>query len=277
LPPCRTEIHYALVTKLLLAYSLAQCLTDMGFVTFGLLKALLLAAFTWWLCGFSMWLWNRRFEMRPIHHVFCAFAAAVTLVSIFLFQCLGKVEEHALIDLKNWQNAYSSDGSFGWETFLQAHDKLQQIYQQNGWQWDSQKYLEPPRAMPSDQGKYILPLDRPEACEASLKIYSDRAVENLALNQPVLSQILWKNTQISLDPLREDLADFQRDHPVGIYSFTDGSLRVAGELCLETLNREVAKQVRNLRWALIGLFLLAQSAAFGLAGYSAYSGLKIDH
>ena len=100
------------MTKLLIAYSLAQCLTDGAFVTFGLLKALLLAGVTWWLCGFSMWLWNRRFQMRLIHHVFCAFAAAVTMVSIFVFQCLGEVKSHALQDLQTWQEAYSSDVRF---------------------------------------------------------------------------------------------------------------------------------------------------------------------
>lgn len=265
------------MTKLLFAYSLAQCFTDGAFVASELLKAMLLAGFTWWLYGFSLWLWNRDFKMRFIHHVFCAFAAATTLVSIFLFQCLGEVRKHALIDLKNWQAAYISDNAFGWRTFLQAHDKLQQIYQQNGWTWDSNKYLEPPRDMPSNPREYVLPLDQPEACEASLKIYCDRAIENLALNQSVLSQILWKKTQISLDPLRKDLSDFQHDSPGGIYEFTLGSLRIAGDLCLEKLGRDVAEQVLHLRLALIALFLFAQFITFGLAGYSAYSALDIKN
>ena len=50
--------------KLLLAYSLAQSVLDKRFMAAGLVKALVLAAFTWWLCGFSMWLWNRRFQLR---------------------------------------------------------------------------------------------------------------------------------------------------------------------------------------------------------------------
>jgi hypothetical protein len=266
------------MTKLLLAYSLAQCLTDGTFVAFGLLKALLLAGLTWWLCGFSMWLWNRRFQMRLIHHVFCAFAAAVTLASIFLFQCLGEVKRHALIDLENWQEAYRSDASFGWKTFLEASDRLRQLYSQNGWTWDSEKYLEPPREMPpSNHGTYILPEDREEAREATVKIYCDRAIENLGLNEPDLSRILWKNSQISLDTVRKDMDDFFHDNPMGIYDFTGGSLRIAGELCLEKLNLEVVKQVLHLRLALIGLFLLAQFVAFGLAGHSAYSDLRIDH
>ena len=271
------EIHFVIMTKLLLAYSLAQCLTDRAFMAFGLIQALLLAALTWWLCGFSMWLWNRNFQMRLIHHIFCAFAAVVTLTSIFLFQCLGEVKKNALKDLANWRAAYRSDSDFAWNTFLLAHDKVQQIYLQNGWPWDSSQYPDPPREVPPDLGKYILPLNKPEACEASLKIYCDRASKNLALNQPILSQILFKNTQIDLEPLRRDLADFERDNPSGIYDFTTGSLRIAGELCLEKLNQEVTRQVRNLRLTLIGLFLLAQFTAFGLAGYSAYSRLKIEN
>src|SRR5208282_2201191 len=114
------------MTKLLIAYSLAQCLTDRMFVTFGLLKALLLAGFTWWLCGFSMWLWNRRFQMRLIHHVFCAFAAVVTLAAIFVFQCLGEVKHYAMQDLETWRESYTADSKYGWQTFLQAHDSLQE-------------------------------------------------------------------------------------------------------------------------------------------------------
>lgn len=265
------------MTKLLFAYSLAQCLTDGAFVTFGIIKALLLAGFTWWLCGFSMWLWNRRFEMRIIHHVFCAFAAAVTLATVFLFQCLGEVRNHALMDLKNWQDAYTSNSKFGWKTFLQAHDSLRDIYRQNGWEWDTTKHLDPPSEMPPDQKKYILPADKPEAREVTLKVYCDRAIENLSVNQPRLSQILWKNSQIDMVPLRKDLAEFQRDNPGEIYNLTEGSLRIAGELCLERLGREVAKQVIYLRLALVCLFLLAQFTAFGLAGHSAYSALNITH
>jgi len=263
------------MTKLLIAYSLAQALTDRAFVTFGLLKALLLAAFTWWLCGYSMWLWNRRFQMRIMHHLFCAFAAFVTLITIFFYQCLGELKNHALADLKNWQQEYLGDGDFGWKTFLQTYDNLQALYQKNGWQWDSQKYPQPPRQMPPDTRKYVLPLDRDEAREASLKIYCDRAIDNLSLNQPLLSQILWKNSQIDMQPLREDLADFQQGNPNGIYDLATGSLRIAGELCLEKLKQGVVNQVFYLRLAMIGLFLLAQFLAFGLASCAAYSDIKI--
>ena len=264
------------MTKLLIAYSLAQCLTDGAFVTFGLLKALLLAGVTWWLCGFSMWLWNRRFQMRLIHHVFCAFAAAVTLVSIFVFQCLGEVKRHALQNLQTWQEAYSSDAKYGWETFLQARANLQELYRQNQWLWDASKYLDPPRQMPPNPGKYVLPADRQEERETSLKIYCDRTLENLSLSRPLLSQILWKHSQIDLNPMRQDLDDFQRQNPGSIYDLTSGSLRIAGELCLAKLSREVARQVFHLRCELVALFLLAQLVAFGLAGHSAYSDLKID-
>jgi hypothetical protein len=262
------------MTKLLIAYSLAQCLTDRTFVTFGILKALFLAGFTWWLCAFSMWLWNRRFQMRFIHHVFCGFAAVITLMSIFVFQCLGEVKKRALQDLENWRESYSADSTYGWETFLKAHDSLRELYRQNGWQWDANRFVDPPRRLPPDTGRYILPLDHTEGREASLKIYCDRALDNLGLSRPVLSQILWGHATIDLDPMRQDLNAFMQENPGQIYNLTTGSLRIAGELCLEKLGREVAKQVVYLRYELVALFLLAQMIAFGLAGHAAYSALK---
>ena len=74
--------------------------------------------------------------------------------------------------------------------------------------------------------------------------------------------------------MRQDLDDFQRQNPGSIYDLTSGSLRIAGELCLAKLSREVARQVLQLRCELVALFLLAQSVAFGLAGHAAYADLK---
>lgn len=238
---------------------------------------MLLAVFAWWLCGFSMWLWNRRFHMRLGHHLLCAITAIVTCSACFVFQCLGQVESHALEDLHHWRESYLSDGQFGWNTFLLAHDKLRELYRENGWAWDSRKYPEPPRTPPEDSGKYILPGDRQEGNAACLKIYCDRCITNLTASQPILSRILWQGEQIDINPLRNDLADFQQNNPGGIYDFTAGSLKIAGNLCLAQLDQEVPRLVWHFRLALIALFLLTQIFAFGLAGYSAYSDLKIDH
>ncbi len=262
--------------KLLLAYSLAQSFLDKSFMTAGILKSVALAVFTWWLCGFSMWLWNRRFQMRLIHHLLCAFAAAVTLVSVFLFQCLGDVKSNALRDLKHWQEDYLADRHFEWLTFVQVSESLQQLYRQKGWDWDAHKYPFPPHEVPPDSGRYQVPLDKQEAREISLRIYGDRTIEHLRTGQPVLSQILWKDSQIPIDAMLKDLADFQRNNAGGVYNYTTGSLRIAGELCLKKLGREVAKQVLFLRLGLIATFLVAQFSAFGFAGYSAYSDLKIN-
>ena len=261
--------------KLLLAYSWAQSFLDKRFMTFSLLKAVMLAAFTWWLCGFSMWLWNRRYQLRLVHHLVCAFAALATLVSTFLFQCLGKAKDNALKDLKHWQSAYLSDLQFDWLTFVEVYERLQQLYRQNGWEWDAQKYPDPPRQSPSDPSKYRVPTDKQEASEMSLGIYCDRAIEHLAIALPVLSQILGKDSQIPVDALRKNLVDFQNANSGAVFNYVTGSLRIAGQICVEKLERGVVKQVFYLRLALVVVFILAQFAAFGFAGHSAYSDVKI--
>ncbi len=263
--------------KLLLAYSLAQSLLDKRFMTVGVVKALVLAAFTWWLCGFSMWLWNRRFQMRLLHHAACAFAATVTLISMFLFQCLSEVKQNALRDLKRWQVNYQADCEFNWLTFVQVSESLQQLYRQNGWEWNAQEYLDPPRDPPPDTSKYRVPLDKSEARELSLKLCCERTVLHLNTQEPVLAAILWKGSQIPTEALRKDLADFQRDNARAIYNYATGSLRIAGNLCLNKLEGEVSRQILALRITLIGLFLSVQLVAFGFAGHSAYSDLKLQH
>ncbi len=263
------------MVKLLLAYSLAQSVLDWRFMTFAILTSLALAAFTWWFCGLSMWLWNRRFQLRLVHHLLCAFAAVVTLVSIFLFQCLGKAKYNALKDLKHWQSAYLSDHQFDWLTFVQVYESLQQLYRQNGWEWDAEKYPDPPRQAPADPGKYRVPTDKQEASEMSLRIYCDRAIEHLTTAQPMLSQILGKDSPIPIDALRKNLADFQHANTGAVFSYMTGSLRIAGQFFVEKLEHGVVKHVFFLRLALVAVFILAQFAAFGFAGHSAYSDVKI--
>jgi len=261
--------------KLVLTYSLAQSLLDKRFMTSGVAKSLALAAFTWWLCGFSMWLWNRRFQLRLLHHALCACAAAVTLISVFLFQCLGEVKRNAMLDLKLWQAKYLADGSFNWLTFVQVSESLQQLYRQNGWEWNVQVYLDPPRDLPDDSTKYRVPLDKPEARELSVQLYCERTVQYLKVEQPVLAAILWPDRQIPTEALRKDLAEFQRDHPGGTYDYASGSLRIAGSICLRRLEGEVSRQILVLRITLVGFFLVAQIVAFGFAGHSAYSDLRL--
>jgi hypothetical protein len=265
------------MTKLLFAYCLAQSLTDKWFIAFGLLKSILLAGLTWVLCGFSMWLWNRRFHMRIAHHLVCAFAAVITCSAVFVFQCLGEVQNYAIKDLNQWRDSYTTDRQFSWDTFVLAHDKLRDLYRENGWAWDTHKYLEPPREAPGDSSRYVLPAERQEEKEASLKIYCDRCIENLNASQPTLSRILWNGGTIDMAPLRKDLSDFQQNNPKSIYDLSTGSLRIAADECLAKLDQEVRKEVFWTRAELITGFVVIQFIAFGFAGHSAYSSLKVNH
>jgi hypothetical protein len=262
------------MTKLLFAYCLAQSLTDKWFIAFGLLKSILLAGSTWALCGFSMWLWNRRFHMRFAHHLVCAFAAIITCSAVFVFQCLGEVQNYAIKDLNQWRDAYTTDRQFSWDTFVLAHDKLRDLYRENGWTWDTHKYLEPPREAPGDSSKYILPAERQEEKEASLKIYCDRCIENLNASQPTLSRILWQGGTIDMVPLRKDLSDFQQNNPKSIYDLSTGSLRIAADECLTKLEANVKNQCRELRVGLVFLFVAVQCVAIGFGDHSACKDLK---
>lgn len=110
----------------------------------------------------------------------------------------------------------------------------------------------------------------------SLRIYCDRAIEHLTTAQPVLSQILGKDSQIPIDALRKNLADFQHANSGAVFNYVTGSLRIAGQICLEKLEHGVVKHVFYLRSALVAVFIFAQFTAFGFAGHSAYSDLKMN-
>ena len=263
------------MTRWLLEFSLNHSFSDKAFITFGIAKTVALAAFTWWLCGFSMWLWNRRFKMRMRHHVCCAFAALVTLLSIFTFQSVGGFKTYAAIAIQFWQEAYASDIPFHRATFVQTYDRLRDLYREKGWSWDSVDYPDPRDA--SNPG-HALPRqpDRPEVQELVLNSYRDRTIEHLKIREPILSKILWKDTQIDLGPLEKDVDDFFNENHGGNYSFETGTIRLTRELAVQILNTKIERQIPMLRLKLVGLFFGAQVLAFSLAGYSAYSELKMS-
>ena len=221
--------------------------------------------------------------MRLMHHAFCALAALVTLLCVFTFQCLSDLKKTALDSIEDWRRAYERDGDYGWATLVQVHESLQQIYRQEGVAWDYAQYPSPPRQRPAEQDRYVVPLGDSKLSssgnsalkETSLKLYCDRAIDHLRAKEPVLSTILWKNPQIDMAPLREDLAEFWTNKPGGTYNFSSGSARIAGNLSVARLDYAVSHEVFWLRLKLGFGFLLAQLAAFGLAGHSAYSDLRL--
>lgn len=266
------------MSRLLLEYALTNGVGNPIFLAFGLGKVIGLAGLTWWFCGFSMWLWNRRFRLTLRHHLLCGFAAMMTLITLFTFQCLLEVRRLALASIHLWQEEYATDNAYGWASFVQVSESLQQLYRQKGWEWDSKICRTPPHQLPasSDRGSYKVPLDKSEARELSLKIYVERAIEHFANGQPVLRKLLWSGSVLDMEPLRNDLANYQASHPNDTYNFTTGSTRIAGEQAAMRLDREISQQLLVLRLELVALFIIGQGIAFGFAAYSAYSDLKTN-
>lgn len=261
------------MTKWILEFSWRHSLENGPFVTFGIARALLLAGFTWWLCGFSMWLWNRQFRLKFINHLFCAVAAVVTLLTICAYQCAGAFPQLAREAVQAWQNSYEKDTAYHHATFVQAYDALQQLYRERSWKWDYGQFRDPRDA--HNPGN-LLPSDVDgEVSELTMKIYRDRAVAYLGSREPVLSAILWKGAQLDLKPLKDDLREFVRSHPDTQYGVQSGTVRITALLAVDRLTNEIDHFNRLLRWKLLAIFFCAQLIAFSLAAHSAYSDLRI--
>jgi|CZKV01.1.fsa_nt_gi hypothetical protein len=269
------------MTKLLLEFCLNQSFSDRFLVGFGLLKAVLIAAFAWWFCGFSMRLWNRRFRMCLMHHCFCALSAIITIAALFLFNCVGAMDKFVSLAVNVWQAEYQNDATYRHETFVLIYHQLQAMYQQNGWTWDYSKYPQPtesPSIASQDHAEtFSIPWNsaHSDATSMSVKLLCDRAIEHFHERQPILGRILWGNVHVGPEPLRRDIDNFFAAHPGQSYPFDTGPARVAGGLAVEKLHQEVGRYINRLRWELIGICILAQLLVFGLAGYSAASDVKI--
>ena len=247
------------MTRWLLEFALSQSITDISFVGLWSLMALTIAAFTWWFCGFVMWSWNRRFRFRFIHHIFCGFAALITLISLYLYRCVGELNGFALKRIAVWQEQYVKDLAYSRETFLLCRAAVKTLYTANGWAFAD--------SAPTPVGK-------PEAMEIVSKRICDRTISHFTRSEPVLSKILSKDAQFDYYSMREKIDLYFHDHPLETYPPDKGALN-AGHLFGKKLNGVVAQYIPRLRRELLGLFVISQIIAFSLAGYSAYADLKL--
>jgi hypothetical protein len=67
-----------------------------------LVAAAILAGVAWAICSKWTYLWNKRFRARPVHHMFCGMAAALTGLFVVLYPSLSHLEAVARQRIDHW-------------------------------------------------------------------------------------------------------------------------------------------------------------------------------
>jgi hypothetical protein len=64
--------------------------------------AALLSALCWFICAKWTYLWNKRFDARPLHHVFCGLASTLTFFFVLTFPSLAFLKPLADLTVLRW-------------------------------------------------------------------------------------------------------------------------------------------------------------------------------
>ena len=98
-----------------------ECIASMSNGAFfgALLTALMMGALCWVVCSYYTRLWNKRFRMKPQHHLLCAVAAILTVIFTVQFRAVGNLKfiVDEIIDAWSEKLVGGSDAEYGNSSF----------------------------------------------------------------------------------------------------------------------------------------------------------------
>ena len=222
---------------------------------------LLLAGLCWYGCYTYSRLWNRRFHVKPVHHVLCAVAALITLLFSILYPALGYVREAGEVSITLWETTIRRDGVWAATTFRNAYAAVKRLG------------LEDFRAVPQPgiPGSWI-PTTNDRSRQAAASAYASSACIHFARSRPFLSKVVWARPGIPADVVFEDVHRWHQRNPN--YP-PERAIGLAVEQIHAGLIAQVPRLVTISRMLAVILFFLAQAVPFGLVGWAAYRDIKV--
>lgn len=229
-----------------------------------LLTGFFLGIVCWIACSYYSRLWNLRYRITIMHHIFCGIAAVMTLVFTLIFSGLQYTKEATYMLINIWQQyEIRVDESWKQDTFKKVYDNVKALGIE-----DFSNF-----SPPDDGGKRV-PVTKKESYETIGRVYATEAVQHFKKAHSYLNKILWAEENVPAQVIRDDIENFFKENPGDVYS-TEEAVNLAAKLINQGLEPQVPRVVTIYRIVTITLFFLVQSIPFGLIGYSAYKDLKI--
>ena len=244
----------------LTATSIFLSTNSQGFLT-AIALGLLLAALAWYGCAKYAQLWNRRFQVKPVHHLICALAAIVTLFASLIYPAFGYLHEAGEVSIAVWKARVQSDPVWASETFHETYLAVQKL--------GLEDFSDVPQ--PGAPGSFI-PVNHQESRYLAAATYASAACRDLAAQRPFLSLLVWARPSIPTETLAKDAQ---------VWFQTNKSYPPQRAIALVTqeinggLTEQLPQTVTIGRISLVLLFLLVQSLTFGSIGYASYRALRV--
>lgn len=220
-----------------------------------------LAGLCWWACCIYARLWNKKFRVIVLHHVFCALASLLTLVTAVTYAALRHAAEASATSVAVWEQQIGFDSMWAAKTFKSAYDQVKALGIE-----DFGQYPPPPVG-----GR--IPASNERSQFECAQVYARSAAAHFKAQRPFLNRIIQTSSEVPADVLRADIrAYFAAGNST--YPSNKGIHLVAAKV-KDGLQAHLPRVVNVFRSCLIGIFLLGQLMAFGLVGWAAYRDLKV--
>lgn len=210
-------------------------------------------------------LWNLRFQVKPIHHILCFFAALCAFAFTVMFIGLRYTEQAANIEISTWRVELIADRAWQDTIFRTAYRAVKAL--------GLEDFASHP---PPEQGGTRIPLNHLESRTKSAEVYANSAIKNFRASHPFLSRILKFRADIPSVVVDRDVNSFFAANPGSLYPF-ERAVDLATTEIKSNLQAQTERVVLIARMILVILFLFAQMIPFGIIGYAAYKDLRINN
>jgi len=217
----------------------------------------------WIACSYYSRLWNLKYRIKLTHHILCGIAAILTFIFTLLFMSLTYTKEAAYAVIAVWQHDINADLYWGNKTFQKAYDEIKALGVEDFTNYPS----------PAEGGK-LIPISQNKSRETWTTVYTTEAIQHFKEKHPYLSKILWAESEIPAQVIRDDIERFFKSNPGTSYSAKE-AINLAAKYIKQGLDDQVPRVVPISRMVVTILFFLTQSIPFGLIGYAAYKDIKI--
>lgn len=207
-------------------------------------------------------LWNRSYRLRLGHHLLCGTAAIITFAAVpvwtatsFVGNTIEAVDEawrEHLVTNKRWQR----------EAFERAYEAVQRLGRED--------FSHIP---PSSTGGSRIPLTDSASVRAVARAYVGQAASSLGKQYPQLEPLIRSVSAEAAEAFAHELRSLLESTDA-IYSPGQAARQMASSVSAALLD-PIRLWVWRTRLVVAGLFLAAQTLAFGAAGIAAARDLSI--
>ena len=229
------------------------------------LAGLTIGGLLWW--GTHLWahLWNKSYNMTPVHHVLAAIVLALAVLyaitSVGLKYAANRVEKK----LQDWQQTIESDSDLRGRLAAELYDGMAASGKE-----DMSKIRDPRELQPSETW-HVMYQGSAETMELIGQVYTGGALRHFKRNHPLLATIL--SPDVSNDIIVEDIRLKSQIDRNAAYNLRDGSRLLVDQMMLK-LRDQVWRVVTIARAILFGLFLLFLLVPLTVIAIAAYKDIK---